>query len=60
MGDAIIIMNIGHEKLKEVFAKAVVITSDDTDYVDLCDAAVDMANSMLKEQSQGYPWKIEV
>lgn len=59
VGDAIILMNIGHEKLREVFAEAVVITSDDSDCVDLCDAAVDLANSMLEEQSQGNPWKIQ-
>lgn len=57
-GEAIIMMNIGHEKLREVFAEAVVITSDDTDYVDLCDAATDLATSMLEDQSRGYPWKI--
>lgn len=57
-GEAIIMMNIGHEKLREVFAEAVVITSDDTDYIDLCDAATDLATSMLEDQSRGYPWKI--
>lgn len=57
-GEAVIMMNIGHEKLREVFAEAVVITSDDTDYIDLCDAATDLATSMLEDQSRGYPWKI--
>ena len=49
-GDAIIMMTIGHQKLKEVFAEAVVITSNDTDFIDLKDAATDLATDMLRDQ----------
>ena len=45
--DAIIMIEIGNEKLNDVYAYATIVTTDDTDYIDFKDIASDRATDML-------------
>lgn len=51
--DAIIIMEAGNEKLRYVVGSALVITSKDTEYLDISDLAVQKAKEMLHNPSYG-------
>lgn len=48
--DAIIIMEIGHEKLNDVYASATIVTCDDTDFIDLQDISATRAADLLSFQ----------
>lgn len=46
-GDAVIIMESGHEKLRYITGYATIITSDGVDGINLVDAAIQKAREML-------------
>lgn len=48
--DAIIMMHSGFQQLRDVFGYADIITSTDTDYIDLQDMASDQAMSMIEKR----------
>ena len=51
--DAIIIMEVGNEKLRYVVGSALVITSKGTEYLDVTDLAVQKAKEMLGNPNYG-------